>query len=213
MSKVTDRAGYHFDRAAAKDVVVFFERFLKHSKGKWAGRRFELLPFQKKILRSLFGWKRADGTRRYRTAYIEIPRKSGKSTLSSGIALYLLFGDKEPGAEIFSAAADRDQANIVFDLAKNMVEMSPELRARSQIFKRSVVVPKTKSSYRVLSADVGTKHGLNAHGVIFDELHVQPNRDLFDVLSTSTGARSQPIFVSITTAGYDRESICYEQHD
>lgn len=132
--------------------------------------------------------------------------------MASGIALYLLFADGEPGAEIYSAAADRDQAAIVFSQAKAMVEESPALAKRARIFKNSIAVGKSRSIYRVLSAEAYTKHGLNAHGIIFDELHAQTNRDLYDVLATSTGARRQPLMVSITTAGYDRNSICYEMH-
>lgn len=205
---------FWFDEAAADRAVHFFERFLKHHKGKWAGAPFQLLDWQRdRVIRPLFGWKRRDGRRRFRTAYIEVPRKNGKSTLAAGIALYLLFADGEFGAEIYSAAADRDQAAIVFDTAKTMVEMSPALRKRCEIYKRSIVVPKTRSVYRVLSAEAYTKHGINAHGIIFDELHAQPTRDLWDTLTTSTGAREQPLVVAITTAGYDRQSICWEQHE
>ena len=205
---------FYYDEAAADRAVGFFERYLKHTKGRWAGEAFRLQPWQEKdIIRPLFGWKRADGTRKYRTAYIEIPRKNGKSTLSAGIGLYLLFADNEPGAEIYSAAADRDQAAIVHDQARAMVEDSPELAKRAEVFKRSIVVHATRSVYKVISADAYTKHGLNAHGIIFDELHAQPNRELWDVLTTSTGAREQPLVATITTAGYDRESICWEQHE
>jgi phage terminase large subunit-like protein len=165
------------------------------------------------IIRPLFSWKRADGTRKYRTAYIQIPRKAGKSTLSAGIALYMLLADKEPGAEVYSAAADRDQAAIVFEMAKGMVDASEPLRKRTQSYKRSLVVPSTASSYKVLSSDAYTKHGLNAHAIIFDELHAQPDRELWDVLTTSTGARRQPLTIAITTAGYDRHSLCYELYD
>ena len=206
--------GYYFDDHAAELAVRFFELLLVHCKGEWAGEPFVLEEWQKdEIIRPLFGWKRADGTRKYRIAYIEIPRKNGKSTLAAGIALCLLFMDDEPGAEGFGAAADREQAAIVFDLASQMAGESQALAARCERFKRSIVVPATSSVYRVLSADVPTKHGLNAHGVIFDELHAQPNRNLWDVLVTATGARRQPLVVAITTAGYDRESICWEQHE
>jgi len=206
-------AEYWFDEQAAAVAVAFFERLLVHVKGEWAGQPFLLLPWQKKIVRDVFGWKRPDGTRRYRTVYIEVPRKNGKSNLAAGLALYMLFLDDEPGAEIYSAAADTDQAAIVFDLAKQMVEASPALEARSEVYKRSIVVPATRSVYRVVSADAYTKHGFNAHGVVFDELHAQPNRELWDVLTTATGARRQPLVIAITTAGYDRESICWEQHE
>jgi phage terminase large subunit-like protein len=206
---------FYFDERSATIAVNFFERLLRHSKGEWSGKPFTLLNWQKNdIIRPLFGWKRkSDNTRRYRTAYIEIPRKNGKSTISAGIALCLLYADGEPAAEIYSAAADRDQASIVFEEAKRMVDASPELQRRSNVYKRSIVVRETLSSYKVLSADAPTKHGLNAHGIIFDELHAQPNRELWDVLTTSTGARRQPLTVAITTAGYDRNSICWEQHE
>ncbi len=203
--------GFSFDEAAADRAVGFFRDLLRHVKGEWAGRSLELEPWQERdIIRPLFGWKRPDGTRRYRTVYVEIPRRNGKSTISAGIALYLLAADSEPGAEVYSAAADRAQAGIVFGAAKAMAEASPELRAVCKTFARSIVIESTGSTYQVLSADVPTKHGLNAHGVIFDELHAQPARDLWDVLVTSTGSRRQPVVVAITTAGYDRHSICWE---
>lgn len=206
---------FYFDRRAASMAVAFFEKLLTHSKGEWAGQHFRLQEWQRtEIIEPLFGWKRADGTRRYRRAYIELPRKNGKSTLAAGLALYLLFADNEPGAEVYSAAADREQAHIVFDEAKSMVEGSPALLKHAQVYKRSVVLPRYKGTYRVLSADAYTKHGLNAHGIVFDELHAQPNRDLWDVLNTSTGARRQPLMIMITTAGvYEPESICWEQHE
>jgi len=205
---------FYYDEGAALVAVNFFKGILRHVKGEWAGDPFILQEWQRKeIIEPLFGCKRKDGTRQYRTAYIEIPRKNGKSSLAAGIALYLLFADGEPGAEVYSAAADKDQAAIVFDLAKKMVADSPQLAKLAEPFKRSMIVQDTFSSYRVLSADAFTKHGLNAHGVVVDELHVQPNRNLVDVLVTSVGARRQPLIVLITTAGYDKESICWEYHD
>jgi len=207
-------ADFWFDERGATVAVNFFEKLLHHSKGEWAGQTFKLLPWQsEEVIRPLFGWKRHDGTRRYRKAYIEIARKNGKSSLAAGIALLLLFADGEPGAEVYSAAADREQAGIVFNEAKAMTEDSPHLAQRAQVFKSSIVVGESRSFYRVLSADAFTKHGLNAHGVVIDELHAQPTRELFDVLVTSTGARRQPMIVMITTAGYDRESVCWEQHE
>jgi phage terminase large subunit-like protein len=206
-------AGTWYDATAGAVAVAFFERLLHHVKGEWSGEPFRLQGWQRTMISELFGWKRQDGTRRYRRAYIEIPRKNGKSTLAAGIGLLLLFADNEPGAEIYSAAADRDQAAIVFDVAKQMVEGSPQLQRLAEVFKRAITVPSAAATYRVLSADAFTKHGLNAHGIVFDELHAQPNRELWDVLSTATGARRQPMLVAITTAGYDRESICWEQHE
>jgi phage terminase large subunit-like protein len=206
--------GYWFDGAAADRACAFFERVLTHTKGEWAGQPLKLADWQaERIVRPLFGWKRADGTRRYRQAFIMIPRKSGKSTLAAGIALYLLLADGEPGAEVYSAAADRDQAAIVFEMAKQMADASPHIRKRVQTFKRALVVPGTASSYKVLSSEAYTKHGLSAHGIVVDEVHALPDRELWDVLTTSTGARRQPLTVAITTAGYDRGSLCFELYE
>lgn len=205
---------YWYDEAAADRAVQFFEKCLTHTKGEWAGQPLILSPWQAdQIIRPLFGWKRKDGTRKYRTMYCQIPRKAGKSTLAAGIAIYLLFADGEPGAEIYSAAADREQARIVFDMAKGMIDASPPLRSRADPYKGAVVIPKTASTYKVLSSDAYSKHGFNAHGIVIDEVHALPNRDLYDVLVTSTGARRQPLTVMITTAGFDRHSLCYEQYD
>jgi len=213
-SAKTTGTRFWYDERAAERAVQFFPRFLRHAKGEHAGQLFELLPWQADdVVRPLFGWKRPDGSRKYRRAYVEIPRKNGKSQIAAGIGLYLLFSDSEAGAEVYSAASDRDQAAIVFEAAGGMVEASPELLSRAEVYRRSIVIPGTNSSYKVLSSDVGTKHGLNASGIIFDELHTQPNRDLWDVLTTSTGARRQPLTFAITTAGFDRHTICWELHD
>jgi len=193
-------------------VKSFFERFLIHSKGEHAGQPFLLSDWQyADIVRPLFDTLRPDGLRQYRTAYIEIPRKNGKTTLCAGLALYLLFADNEPGAEVVSAAADREQASICFDMAKSMVQASPELSSRCTIFKKEIVTHKG-GRYRAISAEANTKHGFNLSGIIFDELHCQPDRELWDTLTTATGARRQPLTVAITTAGHDRESLCYELH-
>jgi phage terminase large subunit-like protein len=199
----------------AADRAVKFVRSLMHGKGKWYGINFNLMPWQEKIIRDIFGTLNPDGTRQYRTAYIEIPRKNGKTELGAAIALYLLFGDAEKGGEIYSAAGDTDQASLVYSAATPMVRQSPVLRANSRIIdsRKRIIYPRYGSFYRVISAEAKTKHGFNASGVIFDELHVQPNRDLWDALTTSGGTRTQPLTVAITTAGYDRHSICYEQHD
>lgn len=204
---------FYFDERAADLACYFFEEYLTHSKGEWAGEAFILDDWQRdEIIRPLFGWKRKDGTRKYRIVYVEVPRKNGKSTIGAGIALCLLYIDKEPGAEIYSAAAEAKQAAIIFDIAKNMVEAHPKLYSQAEIFKRNISIKKTNSFYQVISADAKSKHGFNGHGIIFDELHAQKNRELWDVLVTSTGARKQPVVVAITTAGYDRNSICWEQH-
>ena len=207
-----------FDADAAQRAIDFFPNFLVHCKGQLAGQPLELEQWEKEIIGTLFGWKRPDGTRRYRTAYIEVPRKAGKSTLGAGIALESLYLDDEPGAEVYSCAAEREQAAIVFGLAKESVLRCPDLLECATIYQRSIVVkdPETgilTGSYKVLSADAFTKHGLNPSCVIFDELHAQPNPDLWEVMKTGMGARVQPLMVAITTAGFDKHSICYQQHD
>jgi phage terminase large subunit-like protein len=206
---------FYYDDEAAQRAVDFFRELLVHVKGEKAGQPFVLDPWEERdIIRPLFGWKRqGDGTRRYRQAYIEVPKKNGKSSLGAGLALYLTTADGEEGAEVYSVAADTDQADIVFSVAKQMRARSPELRKRLRPFKRSLVYHAMASSYKVLSAEADTKHGFNIHGCIFDELHTQPNRKLYDVLTTGTAARRQPLFIFLTTAGYDRHSICWEVHD
>lgn len=202
-----------FDADAAKRAVSFFS-LLPHVKGRWAGQGFKLEPWQEEIVAALYGWKmEKGGPRLYRECYLEVPRKQGKSTMAAGIAGILLYADREPGAEVYSAAVDREQAGIVFGVLSAMVEASPELSKRSQVFRRSIVVPKTKASYKVLSADVPSKHGLNASGYVVDEVHAHPNRELIDVIATSTGSREQPLGFLITTAGvHDETSIGWEKH-
>ncbi len=212
-SKRLDPDKYFFDERAAWEAVEFFPFLLRHIKGEWADRPFELAPWQQEIVADLMGTKRlSDGLRRYRKCYVEVPKKNGKSGMSSGIALLLLYADGESGAEIYSAAADRDQAGIVFGSSREMVEASPHLAKLAQTYRKEIKIPSTRSIYKVLSADVPTKHGLNPHGIIFDELHTQPNRELWDTLTMGMGTRRQPLLIAITTAGFDRNSICWEQH-
>ena len=203
-----------FDEAKAQRAVEFI-RCLKHTKGRWRGQAFDLLPWQETIIRDVFGTVKEDGFRQYNTAYVEIPKKNGKSELAAGVALYMTCGDNEWGAEVYGCASDRQQASIVFDVAVDMVEQCPALKRRIKpvmSVKRLVYKP-TNSFYQVLSAEAYTKHGLNVHAVIFDELHSQPNRELFDVMTKGSGdARTQPLFFLITTAGTDRHSVCFEQH-
>ncbi|HEL1603289.1 TPA: terminase large subunit [Streptococcus suis] len=204
----------HYDEAKADRAVTFINN-LSHTKGKWAGKRFDLLPWQEQIVRDLFGIVKGDGNRQFLTAYIEIPKKNGKSELAAAIALYLLYADNEASAEVYGAACDRNQASIVFDVAKQMVQMSRPLDKRSKIMgaTKRIVNYSNAGFYQVLSAETGTKHGLNVSGLVFDEIHAQPNRHLYDVLTKGSGdAREQPLFFIITTAGTDRNSICYELH-
>ena len=199
----------------AADFAVNFIECLSHTKGKWAGKKFELIDWQEQIIRDVFGILKPSGYRQFNTAYIEIPKKQGKSELAAAVALLLCCGDGEERAEVYGCAADRQQASIVFEVAADMVRMCPALNKRVKILtaaKRIIYLP-TNSFYQVLSAEAYSKHGFNIHGVVFDELHTQPNRKLYDVMTKGSGdARTQPLYFLITTAGNDTKSICYETH-
>lgn len=208
-----------FDVKAADMAVDFFPECLVHVKGPKGGEGgkapepFDLELWQKAVIGCLFGWKRPDGTRRYRSVLLYVARKNGKSTLGAGIALEVLFMDHEPGAEIYSAAADRDQARLIFDQAQKMVLADSELNSRATVYEKAIVLSDGSGSYKPISADANTKHGYNVHAAIIDELHAQKTRDLTDALTTATGARSQPLIVYLTTADFDRPSICNEVHE
>lgn len=206
------RRGLYFDREAAIHAIEFFT-FLSHSKGEWAGTPVRLEPWQQAILWILFGWyRRKSKTRRFRSAYIEIARKNGKSTLASGLALYMLIADGEAGAEVYSAATKRDQAKIVWDEAKRMVKRSDFLREMITVHKDKMFVTfDTASKYEPVGRDADTMDGLNVHCAVVDELHAHRTSEVWDVLETGMGARRQPLIFSITTAGYNQASFCYEQ--
>ncbi len=184
---------------------------LTHTKGPFAGQPFNLRPWQAKIIKQLFK-TRKDGRRQYRTCLLMLPRKNGKSELCAALAIYFLLFDGEIGAEVYSAAADKDQAALVFNVAAQMIRNDPELDAKCEIIdsQKRIVYRATGSFYRAISAEAYSKHGFNASVVIYDELHAAQTRELWDVLSTSQGARSQPLMMAITTAGYDRHSILWE---
>src|SRR5262245_17415922 len=190
---------------------IAFIDSLTHTKGSFAGQTFQLRPWQKRIVKQLFR-KRKDGLRQYRTALLMLPRKNGKTELAAAIALYGLLADGEAGAEVYSAAADRDQASLVFNVAAQMVRNNPELDGACYIVdsQKRIVHRPSGSVYRAISAEAHRQHGFNASLVVYDELHAAPNRELYDVLSTSMGARAQPLFLVISTAGYDRHSILWE---
>lgn len=202
-----------FDVDAAERAIGFFRDCIQHVKGrKFAGKPFVLEEWQEAIAANLFGWKRPDGTRRYRTAFIFVPRKNGKTTFGAGLVNYVLFCDGEPGAECYSAAADKEQASLAFEIAKLQVEAEPALHSRATIYQKSIVLNGEASSYKPLSAEAYSKHGYNVHFVLSDELHAQPDRDLIDVLETGMGSRDQPMMVHITTSDFAGESICNETH-
>jgi len=205
-----------FSEEKARRAELFVE-CLRHTKGEFHGKPFKMLPWQRTIVRDVFGTVRDDhpDQRQYNTAYIEIPKKNGKSEFGAGIALNMLCNDDEWKAEVYSCASDRQQASIVFDVAVDMVKQSPALSKRIKVIpstKRMVYQP-TGSIYQVLSSEVSTKHGLNVSACIFDELHTQPTRALYDVMTQGSGdARKQPLWFFLTTAGTDRNSICWEVH-
>jgi len=212
--EVAASQGCYFDSRAAERVRTFFEKFLRHSKGADAGRPFELLDWQwDRVIAPLFGWKMPDGTRRFNRAGVAIPKKNGKSTLCAGVALYLLVADGERGAEVYTAAADRKQASIIYNEAATMVEASSALSSRLKVRRASKTIryPETNSIFEALSADVPTKDGFNISGLLFDELHTQQTRDLWNTLRYGGAARRQPLIFWITTAGIDKESLCWEQ--
>lgn len=206
---------YHFDAEHANAVVNFIEA-LPHVKGRqFAGKPLILSDWQCFIITAVFGWLNAAGLRRFRTVYIEVPRKNGKSTMTAPVGLFLLAADGEPGAEVYSAATVRDQAKIIWGDARTMVQRCAPLRRALDVHAsaHSIYVPSSNSSFKPLSRDQqGNLDGLNVHGGLIDELHGHKDRNMWDVIETGTGARSQPLVWSITTAGSNKTGICYEQH-
>ena len=209
--KLTEDENYYFDEEAADRVVFFIENHVKHSKGEYGGKNFILESWQKKIVRDIFGWKnRANGYRKFRTAYLSFPRKNGKSTLISALSLYMLFGDKEPSAECYLAAGDRQQANIVFSQASSMVKMDQSLSSNLKVYRNSITHEKSASFLKTISSDAATSFGYNASFICMDEFFVQRDDSLWNALTTSVAARTQPLTIAITTAGYNKNSICYK---
>ena len=212
--KLKEDKTFYFDDKAADRVVYFIENHIKHIKGELGGQPFKLEPFQKTIVRDLFGWKyRDNGLRRFRTAYICLPRKNGKSTLISAIALYMLLADNEPSAECYIAAGDRQQAGIIFDVASSMVRADNQLNKNLKVFKNSIIHEKSNSAFKAISSEASSKFGYNASFICMDEFFVQKDSSLWDALTTSVGSRRQPLTIAITTAGYNRESICYKTEE
>jgi len=196
--------------APPQDPIAFINA-LTHTKGSFAGQTFNLRPWQLRIIKQIFK-KRRDGLRQYRTCLLMLPRKNGKTELAAAIALYGLLADGETGAEVYSAAADRDQAGLVFGVASQMLRNDPALYAGCYVVEsqKKIHHQASGSFYRAISAEAYSKHGFNASMVIYDELHAAPDRRLYDVLSTSMAARKQPLLLVISTAGYDRHSILWE---
>lgn len=216
-----------FDHKDAQTACDFFPTCLRHVEGALAGKPFVLQPWQQAFIANLFGWKRVDGmgrlVRRYREALLYVPRKNGKTPLVAGIALLVFMWDNELGQQNYIAAGEVEQAGLLFRQCRGMVEQEPMLASRCRIYggtasagqSKSIVRETDGSFLRVISADASSKHGGNTHLAVIDELHVQPNRDLVDVLQTSMASanRPQPLLVHITTADFNRPSICNEKHD
>jgi phage terminase large subunit-like protein len=205
-----------FDETAAQHAVSWIERNVRHFKGRWAGRPFYLMAWQARLVRELFGWRRADRTRLYRSCYVEAPRKSGKSSLASAIALYLAFGDGEAAPEVAFAAYDTEQARVCYDAARHMLEQSPALYEQTAIYnsrKEMILRDNPGGFLRCLSRESAAQFGLSLHGLVFDELMTQRTPDMWDALTTSQGSREQPVIFAISTAGWDQESVCFRQRE
>ena len=199
--------GWYFDRKAAQRAISFIEK-LKHTKGKWAGQRFKLEPWQQFILWNIFGWMKADGTRRFRYVYVEIARKNGKTALSAGIGLYMLFADGEARPEVYSAATVKDQARICFSDAVEIVKKT-DLKNYLSPYRNSIVYEMKGGTMKPLSSDYGTHDGLNPSCGIIDEFHAHKDSGMFDVIKSAFGARRQPLMFIITTAGFNKNGACY----
>ena len=202
---------YHYDVAAAYRAVRFIETYLVHGEGQHEGKPFKLLWWQKQIVLRFFGWRRNDnGRRKHRVIFLFIPRKNGKTAFAAALALYAQFADNEAAAQVACAASDRGQAGYVFGMASRMVQSNRLLRSLATVYKQSIFVPRTASVLKVLSKKPNTKHGANIHAAIIDEVHAIEDRELVDVLTTGTIARTQPIIVYASTAGFDRAHFFYQ---
>ncbi len=211
--------GEHFDAQAADDAIEFVETCCHHVKGRWArGNSNETLlilqDWQRAVIGCLFGWKRADRTRRYREALIFIPRKNSKTTMAAAIVCIVAYLDDEPGAELYSLGDEREQARFCFQVVAGMIALDPDLASRAEVFKYSVVFYNGRGAYQAVSADAGHKHGSHPHLVINDELHVHRSADLTTAMSSGMGARDQPLLIHLSTSDWERPgSICNEKHD
>jgi phage terminase large subunit-like protein len=205
----------YYDAEEAQRAVDFFPFYLRHHIGEFAGDPFVLMDYQQQLLTCpLFGWKRvSDGYRRFRKVFAFLPKGAGKSPWGAGTGLYLTVCDHEPAAEVYACAGDKDQARTVHENAKIMVEESPDLSEICEVWKDAIYHPESRSTYKVISSDASTKHGFRPHGIVFDEFHAQPNRDLYEALKKSMVKRRQPMVLLISHAGHDDEGVCYEEYE
>lgn len=211
VSTRTAEEGQYFDAERAALAADCIERYLRHTTGQWAGQPFVLLNWQRSIVWDIYGWRNADATRRFREVFIALPRKNGKTTFVAALSVLLFVFDDEPAGHVYAAAGNAEQATVVFSEARAMIMASPELARHVEPYKRQMWFPAKQASYQVLTKTGLTKHGLNPYATIKDELHTWKDRLLWEALRTGQGARRQPIDISITTAGYDRHSLCFDQ--
>jgi phage terminase large subunit-like protein len=206
---------FYYDQAESDKALDFFPAFLVHHMGEFAGKPFVPMPYQELLLtRPIFGWKRVDsGTRRFQSVFAFLPKGAGKVPWGAGTGLYLTLCDGEAAAEVYAVAGDTKQAKIVHDNARIMVEESPDLLEMCEVLRDSIYHAGSRSSYRVLSSDASTKHGFRPHGIIFDEIHNQKDRNLFEALTKSMKKRRQPLLITITHAGEEDEGIAYEEYE
>lgn len=209
-------AGAVFDQRAADHAVRWIERNLRHYKGRWPGMRFYLLAWERRLVEQLFGWKRSDGTRLYRRCYVEAPRKSGKTMMAAAVGLYLAYGDGESGPEVAFAAYDAEQAKICYSAARHMIEANDGLWDRTVIYNSALEMKLADNPggvLRCLSRESAQQFGQDLHGCVCDELFTWRDRQRWEALTSAQGAREQPLIFSITTAGWDQQSIAFEQHE
>lgn len=210
---VTD-SEYEYDPSRANHVIEFIENYCKHSKAKWAGKPIDLEIWQKAFLAATFGFvHKIDGTRKYREAFLVVARKNGKSTLSSGICLYLQVADGEGGSEVYAVATKEQQAKIVWSESKRMVKKSPALSKRIKTLVKELTADFNDSVFKPVGSDSDTLDGLNVHGASLDEIHAWKDKNLYDVIVDGTSAREQPLILMITTAGTVRESVYDMKYD
>jgi phage terminase large subunit-like protein len=207
--KTGSKRGLLFDFDASEHRLAFYN-FVKHSKAEWAGQVFTPEPWQAFIDANIFGWKRADGARRFRTVYTSVARKNGKSTQLAATGLYLAFFDNEEGSEVFTAAVKYEQSCIIHSESTRMVKSSPSLRGMINVFKNTLTCEAHNQKFVPLGQDSNTQDGLNVHAALVDEYHCHPTSGLYDVLKTGTGSRRQPMVYVITTAGFEKSYPCYE---
>lgn len=199
--------GFYLDTKAGEKAINFIQK-LKHTKGKWAGKFLLLEPWQKFIVFNLFAWRKADGTRRFRYAYVEVARKNGKTALAAGIALYMLFAEKEPRAEVYSVATVKDQAKLCFNDSVAIVKQT-SLSQRMRVFRDSILYEQLGAYFKPLSSDDGIHDGYSPYCVIVDEYHAHKDNGMLDVMRSGMAARTQPLVFIITTAGFNKNYPCY----